>query len=102
MGPSENIRVISVVGTFLGAYASILFENNGNGEVYSFQCRLMTRNLVNRVETCFPVEFAAARVKKMSLKAIWQTTCTPELVLMAATSPVQAGPMSSLSARRSI
>ncbi len=65
-GISENIQVRSVIGRFLEHTRVYYFANNGNEEVYCASADWMTRNLINRVETCFPIEDKKlkARVKE--------------------------------------
>ncbi len=55
-GISENIRVISVLGRFL-EHARIYYFQNApeNQRIYAGSADLMRRNLLNRVETVFPV-----------------------------------------------
>ncbi len=64
-GVSENIVVRSIIGRFLEHTRVFYFENDGNPEVYGSSADWMIRNLVHRVETCFPIEDKklAARVK---------------------------------------
>jgi polyphosphate kinase len=52
---SENIRVISVVGRFLEHSRIYYFRNGGDEELYASSADWMERNLLNRVETCFPI-----------------------------------------------
>ena len=54
-GVSENIRVRSVLGRFLEHSRVFCFHNNGQEEVYCASADWMSRNLLRRVETCFPV-----------------------------------------------
>lgn len=55
-GVSENIRVRSIVGTFLEHARIFYFYNDGSEEVYMGSADWMPRNLDRRVEIVFPVE----------------------------------------------
>ncbi|MGB1090666.1 MAG: polyphosphate kinase 1 [Oceanobacter sp.] len=55
-GVSENIEVRSIIGRFLEHTRVYYFLNNGKDEIYAASADLMERNLLNRVETAFPVE----------------------------------------------
>ncbi len=55
-GLSENITVRSILGRFLEHTRVFYFYNGGEEKVYCASADMMTRNLDNRVETCFPVE----------------------------------------------
>jgi polyphosphate kinase len=55
-GISDNIRVRSIVGRFLEHTRVFYFENSGNPKLYGASADWMERNLINRVETCFPIE----------------------------------------------
>ncbi|MDC9724574.1 MAG: polyphosphate kinase 1 [Gammaproteobacteria bacterium] len=55
-GLSENIHVRSIIGRFLEHTRVFYFENNNNHEVWAGSADMMKRNLLRRVETCFPIE----------------------------------------------
>ncbi len=55
-GVSENITVRSIVGRFLEHTRVYFFYNAGNPEVMCASADWMPRNLVQRVEQCFPIE----------------------------------------------
>lgn len=55
-GVSENITVRSIVGRFLEHTRVFYFENNGSPEVYCASADWMERNLMQRVEVCFPIQ----------------------------------------------
>lgn len=54
-GVSENIRVRSIVGRFLEHSRVCYFGNNGQPEVWLSSADWMDRNLLRRIEVCFPV-----------------------------------------------
>src|SRR5438132_5943761 len=58
---SENIRVISIVGRFLGHSRIYYFENAGDPLVYLSSADWMPRNFFRRIEVAFPIETPALR-----------------------------------------
>ncbi len=60
-GLSENIRVRSVLGRFLEHTRIVYFANGGEAELYCSSADWMERNLLRRVEVCFPIEDARIR-----------------------------------------
>lgn len=60
-GVSENIRVISIVGSLLEHSRIFYFHNNGDEEVYIGSADWMPRNLDRRVEAITPVESPETR-----------------------------------------
>ncbi|PHS69472.1 MAG: polyphosphate kinase 1 [Methylophaga sp.] len=55
-GLSDNIQVRSIIGRFLEHTRVFYFQNKGEEEVWAGSADLMKRNLLRRVETCFPIE----------------------------------------------
>ena len=62
-GVSEKIRVRSIVGRFLEHGRAFHFHAAGAGKVYLASADWMPRNLLRRVETCFPVEDPKLRAR---------------------------------------
>lgn len=55
-GLSENITVTSIIGRFLEHHRIYYFENDGSKpELFCSSADWMRRNLLSRVETCFPI-----------------------------------------------
>lgn len=69
-GVSENIEVRSVIGRFLEHTRVYHFHNNGKDEIYGASADLMERNLLNRVETAFPVESSKLK-ERMKKELEW-------------------------------
>ena len=74
-GVSDNIRVISIVGRFL-EHSRAHYFRNATPQMYCSSADLMERNLLNRVEVCFPIlpEKLANRVKK-ELELFFSDNC---------------------------
>jgi polyphosphate kinase len=54
-GLSENIRVRSILGRFLEHHRIFYFSQDNNPTVWLASADWMSRNLLSRVETCFPI-----------------------------------------------
>jgi polyphosphate kinase len=65
-GLSENIAVRSIIGRFLEHTRVFYFENNNEPEVWAGSADLMKRNLLRRVEACFPID--SKRLKQRVIK----------------------------------
>ncbi|HXH72175.1 MAG TPA: polyphosphate kinase 1 [Mariprofundaceae bacterium] len=60
-GISENIRVRSLLGRFLEHSRVFYFENGGEPDLFCASADWMSRNLLRRVETCFPIQEESLR-----------------------------------------
>jgi polyphosphate kinase len=69
-GVSDNIRVRSIVGRFLEHSRVYWFANGGDAEIFCSSADWMDRNLLRRIEVCFPILDAelAARVYHEALE----------------------------------
>lgn len=54
-GLSDNVRVRSIVGRFLEHSRVYWFANGGEAEIYCASADWMERNLLRRIEVCFPI-----------------------------------------------
>lgn len=55
-GVSDNIRVRSIIGRFLEHTRVYYFLAGGNHKIYGSSADWMERNLLHRVEICFPID----------------------------------------------
>ncbi|HEY5970800.1 MAG TPA: polyphosphate kinase 1 [Pseudoxanthomonas sp.] len=76
-GVSENIRVRSIVGRFLEHSRVYWFGNDGDPELYCASADWLERNLLHRVETCFPIldPDLAAQVYREGLQNYLDDNC---------------------------
>lgn len=65
-GVSDNIRVRSIIGRFLEHTRVFYFHNAGQDELFLSSADWMDRNLLQRVETCFPIEDKALRKRVLN------------------------------------
>lgn len=73
---SENIRVRSIIGRFLEHTRVYYFENNDSPKIFGASADWMERNLLNRVETCFPIDNEKwAKRMKMDLDLYLADNC---------------------------
>ena len=76
-GVSDNIRVRSIVGRFLEHSRAYWFANDGQPELFCASADWLERNLLRRVETCFPIldPALAQRVKAEALDNYLADNC---------------------------
>ncbi|MDG2524811.1 polyphosphate kinase 1 [Stenotrophomonas sp. HITSZ_GD] len=76
-GVSDNIRVRSIVGRFLEHSRVYWFGNDGAPELFCASADWLERNLLRRVETCFPIldPDIAARVHREALQNYLDDNC---------------------------
>lgn len=65
-GISDNITVRSIIGRFLEHTRVVYFQNNDSPEIYCSSADWMERNLLQRVEICFPMQ--TKRISNMLIK----------------------------------
>lgn len=82
-GLSENIRVRSIIGRFLEHTRVYYFENEGEPEVWAASADMMKRNLLRRVETCFPVQSKQLRQQIIDDLMIYLADNTQAWILAA-------------------
>ena len=93
-GVSDNIEVRSIIGRFLEHSRVYYFLNDGNDEIYAGSADLMERNLLNRVETAFPIENTKLKERMKAELEIFMRDNTQAWILQTDGSYVriQAGP----------
>lgn len=68
---SENVQVISIVGTYLEHSRICFFENDGQKEIYITSADFMERNLDRRVELLIPVTHPASKKRLIEILEIY-------------------------------
>lgn len=68
---SENVEVISIVGTYLEHSRICYFENGGAQEIYITSADLMERNLDRRVELLIPITSSQVKKRLMDILRIY-------------------------------
>ena len=76
-GVSDNIRVRSIVGRFLEHSRVYWFANDGQADLFCASADWLERNLLRRVETCFPIvdPLLATRVRAEALDNYLADNC---------------------------
>lgn len=79
-GQSENIRIKRIVDRYLEHGRVIIFQNNGQEEIYAGSADWMNRNIYRRIEVCFPVHHESIKKElkqiinlqwKDNVQAVW-------------------------------
>ena len=91
-GVSENIEVRSIIGRFLEHSRVYYFLNDGQDEIYAASADLMERNLLNRVETAFPIENSKLKERMKAELEIFMRDNTQSWVLQTDGSYVRVQP----------
>ena len=74
-GVSENIRVRSIVGRFL-EHSRVYYFHNATPRIYCASADVMERNLMHRVEICFPILSGRLQARiRSDLQSYLQDNC---------------------------
>jgi len=80
-GISDNIQVRSIVGRFLEHTRAFYFHNAGESEVFCASADWMDRNLLKRVETCYPIENSELKAQVINMLKLYLSDNTQAWVL---------------------